>query len=74
MRRREIRDGYERLLNFFLFTSGTLIAARLVAIVLLGALDRSVRIGDGAQAATTVLASSGCSPTTPSCVPPWSGC
>ena len=46
----EIRDGYGRLLHFFLVTSGTVIAARLVGIVVLGALDRSVRIGDATSA------------------------
>ena len=45
----EIRDGYERLLNFFVITTGILIAARLVGIVLLGALDRTVRGGDDTQ-------------------------
>ena len=42
----EIRDGYERLLHFFLVTTATIIVARLVGIVLLGALDRSVHIDD----------------------------
>ncbi len=51
----EIRDGYARLLNFFVLTSGTLIVARLVAIVLLGALDRSVRGGDGAHPKLSAL-------------------
>ncbi len=46
----QIRDGYERLLTFFLLTTGTLIASRLVSIVLLGALDRSARPSDRAQA------------------------
>ena len=41
----EIQNGYERLLRFFVVTTGTIIVARLVGIVLLGALDRSVRIG-----------------------------
>ena len=40
----EIRDGYGRLLHFFLVTSCTLTAARLVGIILLGALDRATRI------------------------------
>ena len=39
----EIRDGYVRLLHFFLVTTGTLLVARLVAIVVLGALDRALR-------------------------------
>ncbi len=39
----EIRDGYVRLLHFFLVTTGTLIVSRLVGIVLLGTLDRSLR-------------------------------
>ena len=46
----EIRDGYERLLHFFVVTTGTIIAARLIGIVLLGALDRSVRISDDTSA------------------------
>ena len=42
----EIRDGYTRLLHFFLVTSAVGIVSRLAGIVLLGALDRSVRIGE----------------------------
>jgi small-conductance mechanosensitive channel len=42
----EIQNGYERLLHFFVVTTGTIIVARLVGIILLGALDRSVHIGD----------------------------
>ncbi len=41
----EIRDGYARLLTFFVETTGTLIAARLAGIVLLGVLDRTMRLG-----------------------------
>ncbi|WP_158745925.1 mechanosensitive ion channel domain-containing protein, partial [Acidisphaera sp. L21] len=41
----EIRDGYERLLHFFIVTVAVSIVARLLAIVLLGGLDRSLRIG-----------------------------
>lgn len=40
----EIRDGYTRLLHFFVVTSATLIVARLAGIVLLGALDRALRV------------------------------
>ena len=42
----EIQNGYERLLHFFVVTTGTIIVARLVGIILLGVLDRSVRLGD----------------------------
>ena len=42
----EIQNGYERLLHFFVVTTGTIIVARLVGIILLGVLDRSVHIGD----------------------------
>ena len=41
----EIRDGYVRLLTFFVETTGTLTAARLAGIVLVGALDRTMRLG-----------------------------
>ena len=41
----EIQNGYQRLLCFFVVTTGTIIAARLLGIVLVGALDRSVRFG-----------------------------
>ncbi len=41
----EIRDGYDRLLHFFVVTSAVGIVSRLVSIVLLGGLDRAVRIG-----------------------------
>jgi small-conductance mechanosensitive channel len=38
----EIKDGYERLLHFFVVTVVVLIAARLISIVLLGGLDRGL--------------------------------
>ncbi len=41
----EIRDGYTRLLHFAVITTITTIAARLISIVLLGGLDRAMRIG-----------------------------
>ena len=41
----QIHDGYARLLTFFVETTGTIIVARLISIVLLGALDRSMRLG-----------------------------
>ena len=40
----EIRDGYERLLHFFIVTTATLSLARVAGIVLLGALDRGMRV------------------------------
>lgn len=40
-----IRDGYTRLLHFAVVTGLTMLAARLVSIVALGGLDRSIRIG-----------------------------
>ncbi len=40
----EIRDGYTRLLHFAVATTITTIIARLVSIVLLGGLDRAMRI------------------------------
>ncbi len=43
----EIRDGYTRLLHFFVVTSSTLIMARLAGIVVLGTLDRSLRADAG---------------------------
>ena len=46
----EIRDGYERLLHFFVVTSSTLIVARLMGIILLGALDRATRLGTNTSA------------------------
>ncbi len=42
----EIRDGYERLLHFFVVTTAVSIATRLAAIVLLGGLDRAVHISE----------------------------
>ena len=39
----ELRDGYTRLVTTFLLTSVVLIASRLLAIVLLGGLDRTLR-------------------------------
>ncbi len=39
-----MRNGYQRLWHVFVVTTGVLIAARLVAIVVLGALDRAFRI------------------------------
>ena len=41
----EIRDGYERLLHFFVVTTAVGIGSRLVSIIILGALDRAVRVG-----------------------------
>jgi small-conductance mechanosensitive channel len=38
----EIKDGYTKLLHFFLVTSAVIIGARLVGIVLLGGLDRGL--------------------------------
>ncbi len=40
----EIHDGYQRLLHFFIVTTGTIILARLAGIVVLGGLDRATRI------------------------------
>jgi small-conductance mechanosensitive channel len=40
----EIRDGYQRLLHFFVVTSLVIIVGRLIGIVLLGTLDRAVQI------------------------------
>jgi small-conductance mechanosensitive channel len=37
----ELRNGYVRLINFFLETAGIMIVARLAAIMLLGALDKA---------------------------------
>jgi len=39
----ELRNGYTRLIQFFLVTSAVLIGSRLLAIVLLGGLDRALR-------------------------------
>ena len=41
----EIRDGYERLLHFFVVTTAVIIVSRLVSIIVLGGLDRAMRIG-----------------------------
>ncbi len=41
----EVRDGYTKLLHFFVVTSAALIVARLAAIIMLGGLDRALRIG-----------------------------
>jgi small-conductance mechanosensitive channel len=38
----EIRDGYTRLLHFFVVSTGVVIAARLVSILMLGGLDRGL--------------------------------
>ena len=38
----EIRDGYTRLLHFFIVTTAALLLARLFGIVVLGSLDRSL--------------------------------
>ena len=40
----ELRNGYVRLINFFLLTAAVLIGSRLVAVVVLGGFDR-LRIG-----------------------------
>ena len=40
----EIHDGYQRLLHFFIVTTGTVILSRLAGIVILGGLDRATRI------------------------------
>lgn len=40
----ELRNGYVRLIRFFLITAGVLIGSRLLAIVILGGFDR-LRIG-----------------------------
>ena len=39
----ELRDGYTRLIQFFLLTCAVVIAARLLGIVLLGGLERAMR-------------------------------
>ena len=39
----EVRNGYLRIWHIFLVTAGVLVAARLLAIVLLGGLDRGFR-------------------------------
>ena len=40
----EIHNGYQRLLHFFVVTTGTILVSRLLGIVLLGALDKLVHI------------------------------
>ncbi len=40
----EVENGYVRIWHLFLVTAGILVLARLVAIVLLGGLDRALRI------------------------------
>ena len=46
----EVRNGYIRIWHLFLVTVGVLVVARLAAIVLLGSLDRAVRLSpDAAQ-------------------------
>ncbi len=40
----EIRNGYERLLHFFVVTTATIIVSRLLGIIVLGALDRATRL------------------------------
>ncbi len=39
----ELRNGYVRLIHFFLVTSAILVAARLAGIMLIGSLDRALR-------------------------------
>jgi len=45
----EVRNGYLRIWHIFLVTVGVLIAARLVSIVVLGTLDRALRIPPDAK-------------------------
>jgi small-conductance mechanosensitive channel len=45
----EVRNGYLRIWHIFLVTVGVLIAARLVSIVVLGTLDRALRISPDAK-------------------------
>ena len=40
----EVADGFTKLLHFFIVTAATLAATRVVSIVLVGALDRAMRI------------------------------
>ena len=40
----EVHNGYLRIWHLFLVTAGVLVAARLAAIVLLGGLDRALRV------------------------------
>ena len=42
----EVRHGYLRIWNLFLVTIGVLGAARLLSIMLLGLLERTLRVGD----------------------------
>ena len=46
----ELRQGYSRLLNFFLVTTAILVGARLLALAVLGGLDR-LRPGEAVRAA-----------------------
>ena len=46
----ELRNGYTRLVSFFLVTSGVLTGSRLLAVVLLGGLDRALRPSDALAA------------------------
>ena len=46
----EIREGFSRLLHFFIVTSLTIVIARVALIILLGTLDRSLRISPEAAA------------------------
>ncbi|MGI3777123.1 MAG: mechanosensitive ion channel domain-containing protein [Janthinobacterium lividum] len=46
----QIQNGFTRLLHFAVTTTAIAIAGRLVAILLLGGLDRAVRIGPDMQA------------------------
>ena len=40
----ELRDGYTRLLHFFIVTTAVLLTARLASILILGGLDRALRL------------------------------
>ena len=46
----ELRNGYVRLVHFFLVTSAILLAARLAGIVLIGSLDRALRFSTAQSA------------------------
>ena len=46
----ELRNGYVRLVHFFLITSAILLAARLAGIVLIGSLDRALRFSPAQSA------------------------
>lgn len=52
----EVPDGYSRLLRVFVVTAAILLAGRLAAIVLLGALDRAMRVGPNLAAGFPELA------------------